>query len=176
MPNTPQPAVEMTPAEVYAALYLLSYGLKAALDDAKAEADAFRRQTRSKQLETDFGLVYLTRTKDSIQVPDEAALLAWCEEHSPESITRTVSSPAVTALKTQRWAIVGDDVIDTRTGEVVEVAAVQRGGVENLTVRATPQAKAYAAAAMAGRVPLRLAVDFAGIIHNAARRAELGEG
>lgn len=131
-----------TPVDVYASLKLLMHGLKEAEADAAAAADEFRRSTRAKQLETDYGLVALTRRQPSIVV-DDAALLHWAREHAPHAITESISSAAKKAL-VGRWEIDGDDVVDPETGEVVEFASVKPGG-ESLTVRLTPEAKAFAA-------------------------------
>ena len=137
-----------TPVDVYASLKLLMHGLKEAEATAAAEADDFRRSTRAKQLETDYGLVALTRRKPTIVV-DDAALLHWAREHAPHVITETISTPAKRALLAG-WEIAGDDVIDPDTGEVVEFASVKPGG-ESLMVRLSPEAKAFAADVLTSR-------------------------
>lgn len=137
----------MTPAEEYAALKLLEHALKGALEVAAEKADEYRRTTRAKQLETNYGLVSLTRYKPSITAP-EAALLAYAEEHAPHLIQRSLSTPAKSALM-GAWEIVGDDVVDGVTGEVIEFAQI-RPGRETLAVRLTPEAKDMAAGVLSG--------------------------
>lgn len=144
----------MNPAERYGALKLLSEGIAAALKDAQADADAYRKSVRAKSLETDFGSVSITRRKPSIRF-DSGPLADWCKDEYPELVKTTISIPATseTWLKDNRFTIDGDDVLDTETGEIVEWAHVSPGS-EYLTFRAEPTAKAAAVAAIASRVEL----------------------
>lgn len=150
----------MTPAERLAALKLLEHAVKEAIATAIAAADEFRQATRSKQLETDYGLVYVARSQPKIKV-DDVALLAWAEEHAPHLITRTISPPAKTALL-KGWVIDGDDVVDDN-GEVIVFATVVPGGAESLMVRLSPEAKDMAASVM-GAHAAQLADGFAGML------------
>ena len=83
-----QPDQTMNPAETLAALKLLEVALKGAIAAAEPAAEDYRKATRAKQLETDYGLLYVTRYKPSIVV-DDVALMLWAEEHAPELITTT---------------------------------------------------------------------------------------
>ncbi|WP_040281666.1 hypothetical protein [Tessaracoccus massiliensis] len=138
----------LNPAERYAALKLLESGLKAALADAVEAAEEYRQAVGAKSLESRFGDVSITRRKPTAAV-DEAALLAWAEEHAPHIIVRAIDPIALAALKAG-LKVDGDDVLNA-DGEVVEWAAA-RPGSEFLTWRASAEAKADAAAAIAERL------------------------
>lgn len=142
----------LNPAERYAALKLLSEGISAALKDAQAEAETYRRSVRAKSLETDFGQVYVTRRKPAIRF-DEAKLLTWCEDEYPNLVQRTIPTTARTWLAGNRFEIDGDDVLDATTGEVVDWATVTPAS-EGLTFRADADAKAAAIESVAARVEL----------------------
>ena len=156
---------DMNPAETLAALKLLDIALKEAIAAAEPAAEEYRKTTRAKQLETDYGLLYVTRYKPSIDV-SETALLLWAEEHAPELIvtTRAISTAAKRALLTSRWRIDDDgvSVVDTATGELVDIARI-RPGREALTTRLSTDAKALATAALAGGAP-QLADGFAHLL------------
>ena len=156
---------DMNPAETLAALKLLAVALTEAIAAAEPAAEEYRRSTRAKQLETDYGLLYVTRYKPSIDVSD-AALMLWAEEHAPDLITTTRAISAATrkALLTSRWVIDDDGatVIDTATGEVVEIARIKPGR-EALTTRLSTEAKALATAALVGGAP-QLADGFAHLL------------
>ena len=66
----------MNPAETLAALKLLEVALKGAIAAAEPAAEDYRKATRAKQLETDYGLLYVTRYKPSIDVSDAALIRA----------------------------------------------------------------------------------------------------
>lgn len=144
-----------TPVETLARLKLLEHALKAALQEAAEAAEAWRRENRARQIETDYGLVVSAKRRPTIQV-DDAALLAWAEEHAPHAITRTITTPAKRALYAA-WSVEGDDVIDATTGEIIPFAWVKPGGT-SLLVRLDEHAKLDATDALHGRA------------------AELGEG
>ena len=155
----------MNPAETLAALKLLEVALKGAIAAAEPAAEEYRRQTRAKQLETDYGLLYVTRYKPSIDVGD-VALMLWAEEHAPELITttRAISATTKKALLTSRWRIDDDGVtvVDAATGELVEIARIKPGR-EALTTRLSAEAKALATAALVGGAP-QLADGFAHLL------------
>ena len=151
----------MNPAETLAALKLLEVALKGAIAAAEPAAEDYRKATRAKQLETDYGLLYVTRYKPSIDVGD-VALMLWAEEHAPELITttRAISTATKKALLASRWRIDDDGVsVDTRTGELITFAQV-RPARESLTTRLTEEAKQLATAALVGGAP-QLADGFA---------------
>lgn len=139
---------DMTPPEQLAALRLLEHALKSAIAEATEAADAFRRATRAKTLETDWGTVSLVRRKPSIEFVD-GPLMVWAEDNAPSMITRTISTAAKTSLKAR--LVVDDDglVIDTETGEALSFASLKPGG-ESLSVRLTEDAKVWAAASVEG--------------------------
>ena len=142
----------MNPVDRYAALKLLEGALKAALADAAAEADAYRREVRAKALETDHGTVTVTRRKPAITVSDDAALIDWCRDNLPNLVQRSITAEARSWLLGRRFAISDDgDPIDPVTGEVLPFLAVTPGA-EFLTFRATPAARAAAAAFVADRI------------------------
>ena len=138
----------LNPAERYAALRLLESAVKDAAQTAKAEAEEYRQAVGAKSLESRFGDVSITRRKPTAAV-DEAALLAWAEEHAPHIIVRAIDPTALASLKAG-LKVDGDDVINA-DGEVVEWATA-RPGSEFLTWRAAADAKAAAAAAVAERL------------------------
>ena len=138
----------LNPAERYAALKLLESAVKDAAQTAKVEAEVYRQRVGAKSLESRFGDVYITRRKPTAVV-DEAALLAWAEEHAPHIIVRAIDPTALASLKAG-LKVDGDDVINA-DGEVVEWATA-RPGSEFLTWRAAADAKATAAAAVAERL------------------------
>ena len=150
----------LNPAEQLAALRLLEHGLSVAIREAADAADDYRRAARAKQLETDWGLLSLTRTKETITLED-VQLLEWAAANAPHLITQTISTAAKAALKA-RCEIVDGDVIDTETGETLTFATVKPGR-EGLTVRLAPEAKAWAEAAVVGGYA-DLADAFAGFL------------
>ena len=85
----------MNPAETLAALKLLEVALKGAIAAAEPAAEDYRKAMRAKQLETDYGLLYVTRYKPSIVV-DDRALLLWAEDQDPDLITTTRAISAAT--------------------------------------------------------------------------------
>ena len=129
----------MNPAEKFAALQLLSHGLQAALDEAKAEAMAYARHHRAKSLETDYGSVGLTRKKPTVRITDEGAFLAWCRENAPSEIVESVRPSFVTAFKKQILAE-PHGLIYGLTGEEVDFVDLV-AGYEFLSVRLTGEAK-----------------------------------
>lgn len=139
----------LNPAERYAALKLLAAGVDAALSQAADEAEQYRRTVRARSLETDWGTVGVARRKPTIAF-DEAGLLAWCEEHNPDAIIRTVSDLARRSLRA-RCVIDGEEVIDTSTGEPLDFATVTPGA-EYLRVTLSPAAKEAAAMADADQL------------------------
>ena len=165
------PDTSPTPMDVYAALRLLEAGLKDAITAAAAAAEDFRAGTRAKQVETDWGLVSLTRRAPSIVV-DDAALLQWADEHAPHLVTRTIA-PAAKKTIMGGWEIDGDDVVDKATGEIVDFASVKAGG-ESLVMRLTPDAKALAAEVMTARTA-QLALSFESLVHRYATLPEIAE-
>lgn len=142
----------LNPAERYAALKTLNEGLDAALKTAQSEADEYRKQVRAKQLTTDHGLVYVTTSKPSVAILDQAGLLEWCAIHKPDLIEQTIPTKALTWLKANAWEVQGDDVVDRESGEVLDFAEPKAGGVESVSFRATPEAKAMAVEAVAARL------------------------
>ena len=156
----------MNPAETLAALKLLEVALKGAIAAAEPAAEDYRKATRAKQLETDYGLLYVTRYKPSIMV-DDRALLWWAENQDPDLITitttRAISAATKRAILTSRWEIDdAGDIYDTRTGELITFAQV-RPARESLTTRLTEEAKQLATAALVGGAP-QLADGFAHLL------------
>ena len=151
-----------TPVETYARLRLLEYALREAISEAAQAAEEWRRQVRAKQVETDHGLVSVTRRKPSIQV-DDAALLQWAEEYAPHAITRTIAPAAKKAILAQYHISDDGDVVDSGTGEVLPWAWIQPG-TESLTVRLTPEAKEHATRVLTGAVAADIATGFAAFL------------
>ena len=159
-----QPDQTMNPAETLAALKLLEVALKGAIAAAEPAAEDYHKATRAKQLETDYGLLYVTRYKPSIVV-DDRALLLWAEDQDPDLITttRAISAATKRAILTSRWEIDdAGDIYDTRTGELITFAQV-RPARESLTTRLTEEAKQLATAALVGGAP-QLADGFAHLL------------
>lgn len=78
----------------------------------------------------------LPQPKDSIEF-DDAAFLAYVEVERPDEVVKTVNPAFATAIK-RHLAIEGDQVVDTRTGEVVEWARVRPAGQpKNFTITFT---------------------------------------
>lgn len=142
----------LNPAERYAALKLLDHGLKAALATAASEAEAYRQSVRAKSLETDWGTVTVARRKPSIRF-DERRLIEWCEDNLPDLVHKSVPTESQTWLKTKRFTIDGESVIDTATGEEVDWATVHEGS-DYLTVRLSTEAKVAAVETVSSRVEL----------------------
>lgn len=143
----------LNPVERWAALRLLAHAINAAAREAQADADEFRKATRAKQLETDHGLVFVARSKPTVVISDEAAFLAWCEEHAPLAVERRVADSARKTLLASRFKADDDgSVYDADTGEQIDFADVRPGGVESLSFRADPAEKARAEALIADRV------------------------
>ena len=155
---------DMNPAETLAALRLLEHALKEAISVAQAAAEEYRATIRAKSLETDLGLVSITRRSPSIVV-DDTGLIEWCQVHAPHLITPAITPAAKRAL-VAGWAIDGDEVIDTATGELIGFAQVRPGG-ESLTVRLTPEAKARAIASVTRYAP-ELAEGFSRLLAEVA--------
>lgn len=102
--------------------------------------------------ETLLGFVQLTKARESATVTDQAALLAWVEEHCPGEVvtTKAVRPAFVTALLASVKADGG--WIDADTSELLEVAGVEvRVGSPTLTVKPTAEADGLVADALAAR-------------------------
>lgn len=107
--------------------------------------------------DTLLGFVQLTKGRETTTVTDPAALLAWCEEHAPGEVvtTRSVRPAFITALLASVKADGG--WIHPETYELVPVDGVDyRAGAPVLTVKATAEADALVAEALASR---RLAIE-----------------
>ena len=152
--------MSMNPAERYAALKLLEAGLKAALIDAAAEADAYRQQVRARSLDTDWGTVTVAKRKPSLVVTSEQGLIDWCVENLQNIVIYTIPPESRSWLLTQRFAVAGDEAVDPVTGEVLPFLAV-KPGTEYLTCRLTAEAKDAAKTAVAGRLADSLAAAVA---------------
>lgn len=98
------------------------------------------------------GFVQLTKARETAAVTDQAALLAWVEEHCPGEVitTRSVRPAFVTALLGSVKADGG--WIDPGTSELLEVDGIEvRTGTPTLTVKPTAEADQLVAEALAAR-------------------------
>jgi hypothetical protein len=149
----------VNPVDKLAALQALSQGVTAAIVTAKAEVAAYRVTTRAKAFASDWGDVTFVGNPAKICYGDPMLLVEWALEHMPHEVVaeHTVTVPASvrpTLMKTleDRWAISGDAVVDTQSGEVIPFARVEAAGPDTVRFTMTRQLKAAAEALIAGRV------------------------
>lgn len=154
-----------TPPEQYAALRALAHGINEALTSAARNVVSFRKLTGARSFDTPYGSIVFTRAQPSIVLPP-AELLLWAQEHMEwevipehqETVPATVRPSLVknligTAAKPGRFRIVGDQVIDTADGSVVEWARVEPAGQDIVTMRMPAEAKVEAVRLVAERLP-----------------------
>jgi hypothetical protein len=153
---------DMNPVEKYAALRALELGIGAAVAAAAMEVVEYRKQTRAKGFESDWGTIEFRSNDAKVQF-NTPKLIAWAQEHMPHEIipehTEEVTFPAAlrpTLLKTldKRFQIDGDEVVDTVTGEVVEFATVIPAKAPTLAIKMPPEKKLEAVEYVAHRTAL----------------------
>lgn len=155
-----------TPVDQYADIRALIYGLEQLLKAAQTEVLTYRANTRSKSFETDWGAVEFRGGDVSISLP-AADLLAWAEEHASHEVipehTVTVPAEVRSTLRTTllgdgkkpgRFRVVGDSVVDSITGEVVEWAHVIPAGQPVPVFKMPEEMKQAAARLVAERATL----------------------
>lgn len=117
----------MNPPEKVAALSALKHGIEKQIEVEKAAAMALAESVGVKTFKTPFGPVTVAgREAGTAVIPDETLLMEWVKVHQPhniETITR-VRPSAVNAILTDLVAV-GGDVVNRRTGEVVDFATVK---------------------------------------------------
>jgi len=118
----------MTPGERFAALKTLEAAVKAVAGEAADAAIEHGSDTGADRWRTEYGTVVIATRKDAPVIADEAGLLAWAKEHAPTEVVETVR-PTFAKILMDRCVIVGDDVIDTATGEALPFAMIRRGTV-----------------------------------------------
>lgn len=115
----------------------------------------------SDRLAVDEGTVSLVKPQDSIRIRDESKLLEFVEANHPtEVVTTTAVRPAFRSALTGRLKVLGGQVYDSATGEVVEWAEVVPAGVPtSIQVRPNTAAKELAADLIRTRLPELAAGD-----------------
>ena len=119
----------MNPAEYLAALKALEAGLKDQIRAAEDAVLATAEQAGAERFTTPYGPITVARRGGGVEVIDEAAFTAWCEEHLPdavETIRRVRPQTATAALA--RLTVMRGAVYDTVTGEEVEWAGIAAPG------------------------------------------------
>ena len=138
-----------TAAERYAGLVALRDGLDALIGAAKADVIAEAADLRSASWSTPFGRVNAARD-DARVVLDDDAFTAWALQHRPDEVTtRTVHdvNPAFRKAVLADLVAVAGQVVDKRTGEVVEWAHIAPAGELRVVYPATTESKAAKALA-----------------------------
>lgn len=136
----------MIPAAKHAALKALKAGLDAAIDRTQDDTLAEATESGADRWRTAFGSVSVSQKQDSVEVADEAAFLRWVREHAPAEVVEQVRDSYRKAVLKQLQPGPDGTVVDARTGEVVEWAAVRPGGTRYLSVRDGADAKQAATA------------------------------
>ena len=114
----------MNLVEQLAAVKAMQVALGAAETHLKSEVMRLSEVTGATTLKAPLGRVNVV-TREPKPSIDPAALLDWCREHWPDEIvvSEQVRPTFVKALEAE-LAVSGDDVINTRTGEVVPFASL----------------------------------------------------
>jgi hypothetical protein len=140
---------DMNPVEKYAALRALELGIGAAVAVAAMEVAEYRKKTRSRGFESDWGTIEFRKNDAHLQF-NTTKLIAWAQQHLPHEVipehTEEVIVPAAarpTLLKTldERFQIVGGEVIDTVSGEVVDFATIIPAKPPTLAFKMPPEKK-----------------------------------
>lgn len=124
----------MKPAERVALLTALIAGAQAELDKAKAATLEVGKDVGVKTFDTPMGQVTIARKDAQTYNADPAALLAYVEHNYPGEVvtTRAVRGSYITAL-INRGVWVGDDFIDTTTGDPIPGMALSQPGDPYIT-------------------------------------------
>ncbi len=148
----------MNPADKLAAIRALILGLNALVPQLNAEVLAYRRTTKSRAFNADFGEITFRRNAPKIKFFEDQ-LLAWAQEHLGHEVEKehTVTVPAKvrpSLYKTlaARLVIIDGEVVDETTGEVCEFAYVEPGDVDTVAFKPSDEQRALAEALVAGRV------------------------
>ena len=113
----------MNLVEQLAAVKAIQVALSAAETQLKGEVMRLSEATGATTLKGPLGRVNVV-TREPKPSIDPAALLGWCREHFPDEIvvSEQVRPTFAKALEAE-LVVAGDDVINTRTGEVVPFAS-----------------------------------------------------
>ena len=113
----------MNLVEQLAAVKAIQVALSAAETQLKGEVMRLSEVTGATTLKAPLGRVNIV-TREPKPSIDPAALLDWCREHFPDEIvvSEQVRPTFIKALEAE-LAVSGDDVINTRTGEIVPFAS-----------------------------------------------------
>lgn len=113
----------MNLVEQLAAVKAMQVALSAAETQLKSEVMRLSEVTGATTLKAPLGRVNVV-TREPKPSIDPAALLGWCREHFPDEIvvSEQVRPTFAKALEAE-LVVAGDDVINTRTGEVVPFAS-----------------------------------------------------
>jgi len=139
-----------------AALLVLRDAIDREIKADKLEALTFAAEFNVKSFTTPLGNVTVAH-KDRAIGWDDKALVKWVQEKHPEEIEHTVRvRPAFQSVLASRFVIVGGDVMDSVTGEVVDFAFVTAAGDPYITYpegRLKKEAKATALRLVQDRAP-----------------------
>ena len=94
--------------------------------------------------------IYVARRKPSVAITDDAAFVAWVQEHNPGEIVPTVRDSYRKAIESQLVNVGGEVVLKT-TGETVEWATVGSEGAAYVGVKLDPEIWEEPIAAIADR-------------------------
>lgn len=145
---------DLTPTARYAILRAAADGIKAALDEARDEADKWATQVQSPKFAHHHGTVFRSDRKPRVEFGP--GLLEWCQNNAPHLILTRQEVPASSekALMETRFQVVDGEVIDTETGEALEFAKFIPGGPGGLSYRANPVVRAHVEEVMGKMVDL----------------------
>ena len=115
---------ELSPAERFAALRTLKDAI--ARVEANLTAWIIANPEGADRWRTRFGTVTVAHPKPKPAIISDAELVDYCREHHPEEVIEVVRPTFLKVLK-DRLVVVGDDVVDPATGEVVPWAMVKQG-------------------------------------------------
>ena len=133
----------MNLVEQLAAVKAMQVALGAAETHLKSEVMRLSEVTGATTLKAPLGRVNVV-TRAPKPAVDMAALLDWCREHRPDEIVVTESvRPALVKALEAELAVSGDDVISTRTGEIVPFASPS-GTSTYVSITTPPDIKAAA--------------------------------
>ncbi len=118
------PLVQMRPAERYTRVKAMIAALSDYAKEMEAELLTTADQVGVKSFDTPLGPVSVTTKTDTPVVADPEALARLL----PEDQRMVVPKPYALAAVQKRLTIVGNQVVDTSTGEIVDWADIKPGG------------------------------------------------
>jgi hypothetical protein len=133
-------------------------GLNALLPKLNAEVLAYRRTTKSKAFNADFGEITFRRNLPQIKF-FKGMLLEYAQEYYPHEVipehTEVIPAsvrPSLVKTLLANLAIIDGEVVDKTSGEVCDFAYVEPGDVDTVAFKPSDEQRALAEALVAGRV------------------------